>query len=162
MLHAKIKTDPKFLWKLLNYYITLALLSMAGVPYWKNAYRNEEQRWGKSLIFFIHLLIHNLNVLLAWYLYLYKHLSNLNLNIIISYLGNPKTLVEYSFHYDLSFWLTQTQCLSKLVLDMLSYRSSSLSLPNQVITNKSITTPLWVWQVSQIKSLINVDLCREA
>ena len=25
-----------------------------------------------------------------------------------------------------------------------------------------ITSPVWVWQVSQIKSLINYDLCREA
>ena len=49
-------------------------------------------------LFFIHLSIHILNVLLAWYLYLYRHLSNLNFNIIISYLGNPKTLIDYSFH----------------------------------------------------------------
>ncbi len=30
--NVTFQSDPQFSWKLLNYYITLALLSMAGVP----------------------------------------------------------------------------------------------------------------------------------
>ncbi len=33
VFNVAFQSDPQFLWKLLNYYITLDLLSMAGVPF---------------------------------------------------------------------------------------------------------------------------------
>ena len=100
----------------------------------------------------MHLLKHIYDVLLLRYLYMHRHFSNLNFNIIISYLGNLNTLVDYSFHLDLSFWLAQAPCL-------IMHISSWYVVLQELLI---ITSPVWVWQVSQIKLLINDDFCREA